>query len=159
MTAMLGIDLSPGIDLKAGDVAPSDIRAPRALTFPNEVLTAEARDKARAAVTPQYDFTSERAIAIAGEQLAEFTKRVAPLDSAFAPETSKQDRQALLENVLPGLPDAARAVLESLPSDRWAPLRTEAARVLDIAERTELRDTEVAEARQRLSAQMAGGLS
>ena len=61
---------------------------------------------------------------------------------------------------LPGLTDDARTVLlRRWTPERWAPLRTEAARVLDATERSELRDTEVAQARQRLSAQMAGELS
>ena len=29
MTLTLGIDLSPGLDVKVGDLAPTDIRAPR----------------------------------------------------------------------------------------------------------------------------------
>jgi putative nucleotidyltransferase with HDIG domain len=159
MTLTLGLDLSPGLNVKAGDLAPGDIKAPRALTFTNEVLTAEARDAARKAVPFQYDYTSERAITIASAQLSAFTKQVSPLDTAFAPGTSAEDRQALLDSVLPGLSDEARTVLQTLDPDRWARLRTEAARVLDLTERSELRDTEVAEARTTLSAQMAGELS
>src|SRR5262245_60079460 len=159
MSVTLGLDLSPGLQLSPGDLAPSDIRAPRAVTFPNEVLTTQAREEARAAVPPQYDFTTERAITIAAEQLAAFTRRVAPLDTAFAPETTPEDRQGLLDTVLPGLSDDARTVLQPMEPDRWAPVRTDAARVLDVTERNELKDTEVAQARTRLSAQMAGGLS
>jgi cyclic-di-AMP phosphodiesterase PgpH len=159
MTLTLGIDLTPGLDLKAGDLAPTDIRAPRALTFTNDVLTAAAREAARKAVPPQYDYTSERAITIAAVQLGAFTTRVSALDTAFAPSTSAEQRQALLETVLPGLSADARTVLQTLPPERWPALRTEAARVLDVTERAELRDTEVAQARQRMSAQMAGGLS
>jgi putative nucleotidyltransferase with HDIG domain len=159
MTLTLGIDLSPGIDLKAGDLAQTDIKAPRALTYTNDVLTAAARDQARQAVDPMYDFTSERAITIASEQLSAFTKKVAPLDTAFAPQTAPAARQAVLDAILPSLSDDAGTVLQTMKPDRWAPIRTEAARVLDVTERTELRDTEVAEARQRLSSQMAGGLS
>jgi hypothetical protein len=159
MTLTLGIDLSPGIDLKAGDLAQTDIKAPRALTWTNDILTEAARNQARLAVDPQYDFTSERAITISSGQLAAFTKKVAPLDTAFASQTSASDRQSLIDAVLPSLSTDAATVLQTMKPDRWAPLRAEAARVLDITERTELRDTEVAEARQRLSAQMAGGLT
>jgi putative nucleotidyltransferase with HDIG domain len=159
MTLILGLDLTPGLDVKAGDLSQGDIRAPRALTFANELLTNEARNAARLAVPPQYDYTSERAITIAAAQLAAFTKQVSPLDTAFAPETSAEDRQAILDAVLPGLSNEARTVLQTLQPARWAPLRSEAARVLDVTERAELRDTEVAEAQQRLSAQMAGELT
>ena len=159
MTVSLGLDFSPGLDVRVGDLAPTDIRAPRALTYTNEILTEQARAEARLLVEPQYDYTSERAITIAAEQLAAFTRRVAPLDTAFAPDTSAEDRQALLDLVLQSLGDDARAVLQTLPPERWAPVRTEAARVLDLTERNELRDTAVAQARERLSAQMAGDLS
>jgi putative nucleotidyltransferase with HDIG domain len=159
MTITLGFDLSPGIDLKVGELAPTDIRAPRALNYTNEILTEEARQQARQAVLPQYDYTSERAITIAAGQLAAFSRRVTPLDTAFAPETTKAQREAFLQTVLPDLSEGARGILEALKSERWAAVRTEAARVLDVTERNELRDTETAETRARLSAQMAGGLS
>ena len=159
ITLTLGLDLSPGLELKSGDLATSDVVAPRALNYTNDLLTAQARQAARLAVDPQYDYTSERAITIAGEQLTVFTRRVAPLDTAFAPEISSDDRKALLDGVLPDLSADARTVLVGLAPRRWIAVRTEAARVLDTAERNELRDTQVAEARQRLSAQMAGGLS
>ena len=159
MTLTLGIDLSPGLDLKAGDLAPGDIRAPRALTYTNEVLTEQAREAARQAVPPQYDFTTERAITIAAAQLAEFSRRVTPLATAFGPGTTAEERQAILDTALPDLSDDARTVLQTMDPKRWAPIRTEAARVLDVTERTQLRDTEVAQARERLSAQMAGELT
>jgi putative nucleotidyltransferase with HDIG domain len=159
MTLALGVDLTPGIDLQVGDLAQTDIRAPRALTYSNELLTQEARDQARLSTPPQYDFTSERAIAIAREQLAAFGRTVAVLDTAFSPETPAEDRQALLGTAVPGLSEEARTILLELKPERWAPLRTEAARVLDVTERSELLDTQEAEARLQLSGQMAGGLS
>ena len=159
MTLALGVELTPGLDLQVGQLAQTDIRAPRALTYTNELLTNQAREDARLAVPPQYDYTSERAITIAREQSDAFTRRVTSLDTAYSPETSEEDRQALLDSALPGLTDDARTLLLGLDPERWAPLRTEAARVLDSLERSELRDTQVAETRLRLSAQMAGGLS
>src|SRR4051812_45464089 len=148
MTLILGLDLTPGLAVKVGDLAPSDIAAPRALNFTNELLTDQARQAARDSVDPQYDYTSERAIAIAAEQLTAFTRRVAPIESAFAPETSADHRAALLDSALPDLSDDARTVLQNLEPGRWTAVRAEAARVLDITERNELRDTEVAEARE-----------
>ena len=159
MTLTLGLDLSPGLALKSGDLASSDIVAPRALNYTNDLLTSQARQAARLAVDPQYDYASERAITIAAEQLSAFTRRVAQLDTAFAPQTTTEERQAILDGVLPGLSADARAALLSLEPRRWTAVRTEAARVLDTTERNELRDTQLAETKQRLSAQMAGGLS
>lgn len=159
MTVTLGLDLSPGLDVKVGSLAPTDIRAPRAITFTNEVLTEQARKEAADRVPPQYDFTSERAITIANEQLAAFTRKIAILDTAFSPDTSADERQGILDTFLPTIDDEAGTVLQTLPPERWAPLRTEAVRVLDLTERNQLRDTEVAQARARLSEQMAGDLS
>jgi putative nucleotidyltransferase with HDIG domain len=159
MTLALGIDLTPGIDLQVGDLATSDVRAPRALTFTNDLLTQEARAAAALSVPPLYDFSDERAIGIASQQQAEFNRRVAPIDTAFGPDITPEERRSILASVLPALSNDARTVLLGLNPDRWAPVRTEAARVLDVRERIELRDTEVAQARQNLSAQMAGGLN
>src|SRR5258705_7885203 len=96
---------------------------------------------------------------IRAEQLAQFATAVGPLDTAFAPKTSAQDRQALLDAFLPKLSAETRTVLQTLVPDRWPVVRTEAARVLDVTERTELKDSEVAVTRLRLSEQMAGGLN
>ncbi|HJP88256.1 MAG TPA: HDIG domain-containing protein [Candidatus Limnocylindrales bacterium] len=159
MTVTLGLDLSPGLDVKVNSLAPSDIRAPRAITFTNDALTEQARKAAADAVPPQYDFTTERAITIANEQLGAFAKRVALLDTAFSPDTSAEERQGILDTVVPSLSDDGGAVLQTLKPERWAPIRSEAARVLDLTERNELRDTEVAQARASLSGQMAGDLS
>src|SRR5262249_7358796 len=159
MTAILAVDLAPKLDLQVGDLAPTDIKAPRALTFTNPVLTAQAQQSARDAVEPQYDYTSERAIAISADQLAAFNREVAPLDSAFAAATTAAQRKTILQTAVPGLSDEARATLEALDPKRWGPIRAEASRVLDVTERTELRDTEVAQVKLNLTEQMAGGLS
>ena len=159
MTVILGVDFSPRLDVKVGDLAPTDIRAPRAATFTNNVLTQAARDAARAAVPSQYDYTSESAIATAAQQLNRFSAEVAPLDTAFAAKTKPADKQALIDAFLPKVSTETGAVLQALKLDRWNAVRTEAARVLDVTERTELRDNQVAITRLRLSEQMAGGLS
>ena len=159
LTLAAGVDLTPGFDLQVGDLVQGDIRAPRALTYTNDLLTQQAREAARSAVPPQYDYTSERAITIAREQLDAFNRRVTTLDTAFSPDTSPEDRAALLDSAMPALSEDARTILLELDPERWAPIRTEAARVLDVTERGELRDTQVAEARLRLSSQMAGGLT
>ena len=52
--------------------------------------------------------------------------------------------------------DAAQPCCRPSSPSAGRRVRTEAARVLDVTERAELRDTEVAQARERLSAQMAG---
>src|SRR5512141_154914 len=144
LTVILAVNVSPRLDLQAGDLAPTDIRAPKALTFTNPILTSEAELAARAAVDPQYDYTTAGAIATSTQQLALFTSRVRPIDSAFDPTTTDAERQRILNEALPDLSDEGRVDLLALDAKRWTAVRTEAARILDVTERTELRDTQLA---------------
>jgi len=160
MTAILGVDFTPRpLDLQVGDLVPTDIAAPRALTYENDRLTVQARKVAAEAVPPQYDYTTERAITIASAQVVAFSAEVRLLDSAFDPVTTDIQRRLILDRVAADLSATSAETLGVLDASRWTSIRTEAARVLDGVERTELRDTEVAVARARLSEQMAGGLS
>ena len=160
ITAILGVDILPDepLEVNAGELAPQDIVAPRAIDFVSVVQTSEARAAARAAVEPQYDYTTENAIAIAEEQQRSFEDRVRRVDTTFAADLAPEERASLLETAVANLPDGARATLVGLDAARWAAVRTEAARVLDATLRSQLRDTEVAEARSDLSGRMAGGL-
>jgi len=160
LAAILGADILPQQPLlvAVGDLAPRDIVAPRAIDFESDVQTADAQAAARAAVEPQYDYTTENAIAIAAEQQVAFERRVLQIDTTFSAKLSAASQASLLETAIPDLSSAARKTLVGLDAARWAVVRTEAARVLDGTERTELRDTEVADARSRLSGRMAGGL-
>jgi putative nucleotidyltransferase with HDIG domain len=160
LTAVLGIDILPDepLHVSAGALAPRDIAAPRAIDFVSVVRTSEARAAARAAVEPQYDFTSENAIAIAEEQQLAFERRVERIDTTFAADLTTDERASLLETAVPGLSESAQATLVGLDAARWAAVRTEGARVLDATLRAELRDTAVTEARNQLSGRMAGGL-
>jgi putative nucleotidyltransferase with HDIG domain len=161
LATILGADVlvSQGLRLEPGDVAPRPIVAPRAVDFVSEVQTEAARQSAREAVPNQFDFTTEKAIAIAAEQQRAFDRRVASIDAAFSADRTQEDRIALLTVAVPDLSSDTRPILTELPRNRWAVVRTEAARVLDATLRAELKDTEVALVRTRLAGQMAGGLS
>ena len=160
MTVILGADFSPPrVDVQVGDLVPADIVAPGARTYESPTLTAAARKAAADAVPPQYDFTSERAITIAAAQAAAFVSAVRLLDTAFDPATTDVQRKLILDRVAGDLPTRSADFVRTMEASRWIPIRTEAARVLDGTERTELRDTEVAIVRSRLSEQMAGDLS
>jgi len=160
LTAILGADFLPKetLTLKVGDLAPRDIVAPSAIEFDSAVQTAAAQQAARDAVEPQYDFTSEKAIAIAAEQALAFERRVSEVDTLFATAMKPAERAALLMTVLPDLSSASAKTLASLDGTGWTAVRAEAARVLDAIERTELLDTEVAATKTRLTGLMAGGL-
>ncbi len=160
MTAVLGADILPKqpLDARAGELATSDIVAPRAIDFESKVQTAAAQAAASKAVAPQYTFTTENAIAIADAQQVALESRVARVDTTFAAELTPEARASLLETAVPGLSQGSRKALVALDAGGWAAVRTEAGRVLDGTLRAELRDTAVEETRNRLSGRMAGGL-
>jgi putative nucleotidyltransferase with HDIG domain len=124
----------------------------------SSTLTDQARTAARAGVPLQFDFTADKAIAIANEQANAFNDRVRRVDTAFATDLKAAERIALLETAVPGLSDTTQATLEKIDAPRWAAIRTEAARVLDATERTELRDTQAAETRATIESRMGGDL-
>jgi putative nucleotidyltransferase with HDIG domain len=160
LTAIFAIDIVPSrVAVSAGDIATTDILAPRAITYTSALRTQAAQDAARAAVSYQYDFTPDKAAAAARQQAAAFNLLVAPVDTAFDPGTSEKDRLAVLETALPGLTDESRANLLALPLARWPTIRSQAAAILDQLESTELRDTQIAILRDRLPGMILGGLN
>jgi putative nucleotidyltransferase with HDIG domain len=160
LTAILAVDILPAetVRYEVGQVVREDVVSPRALSFESRTLTDQARATARAAVPSQYDFTSEKAIAIAAEQAAAFDERVQRIDTAFAADLTPEERTGLLDTAIPGLSETAKATLLAMDAPRWAAVRTEAARVLDATLRTELRDTDVAVTRSTIDGRMAGDL-
>ena len=161
LTAVLGLDIvvqrQPVIEV--GDVATRDIVATDNKDFESQVLTAAKRDQAAGDVPLQYDYTTDKAIAVADEQVAALRRAVVLINTAFDPSTTKEGREALLTDVVPGLSAAGRDVLKALSAARWNAVRDEAIRVLDATERTELRDSDVALTRLGLDKRIAGRLS
>jgi hypothetical protein len=159
LTMIMGADFFPQpLRLSVGSVAAADIVAPRADEYVSEVETKKLQDAARNAVDPVYDYTTEKAIATAEQQLRRFEQNVRPIDQAFQEGTPDDEKATLLAAALPELPAPIRVTLLGLTAERWAAVRAEASRVLDATERGELRDSEVPETRARLTGQMAGGL-
>ena len=163
LTAVLGIDvaLPQGLLLTEGQPAPRDIVAPSDRDFVSVIRTAEAREAARDAVPDQYDYTTGNAIAIAAAQQRAFESRVDALDAAFAADISPEDRAALLDSSLVelDLPEAEAETIRTMDRTRWRALRTEAARVLDVTMRFEVRDSEVESTKLALADRMAGDLN
>jgi putative nucleotidyltransferase with HDIG domain len=162
LTAILAIDLVPQrpLEVQAGQLATRDIVATRPVEYESAIQTQAAKDAAGAAVPFQYTYTTENAIAIAAAQQVAFEHRILRIDTTFSADLPPDARATLLEKAVsdPELSDGARNTLKSLDPSRWAAVRSEAARVLDALERSELRDTAVADVRARLSGAMAGGL-
>jgi putative nucleotidyltransferase with HDIG domain len=159
LTLILGADFFPQpLRIAVGTVATSDIVAPRAHEYISEVETEARREEARRSVDLVYDFTTESAIRIAGQQLARFELLARPVDQAFEPDATPEEKSTILAAAFPDISADARLSLQTLAPERWAAVRAEASRVLDATERSELRDSDVEDKKAGLSGQMAGGL-
>ena len=90
---------------------------------------------------------------------ASSTRKVAPIEAAFAEGVKPADRDLILQTTLPGLSSDDRTTLTGLDKERWTAIRAEAARVLETIERAELRDSEVAPIREAVAGRMAGDLN
>ena len=159
LTAILAIDIIPTrAEVEVGSVATRDILAPRALEFVSEVQTQQLRAEARAGVGLQYDYTSERGETVTLEQLGAMRRALIPVNLAFAETTPPADRAAALADAFPALSEAARLTLLALEPDRWPLIRGEAERLLEVAQRPEIREPNVAEVRASLPNRVAVGL-
>jgi putative nucleotidyltransferase with HDIG domain len=161
MSVILGLDVIPAqSSLELGKPAPFNVYAIRTEQYVSDVLTDQARQAARDAVQPQYDYTIARGASVAAQQLREFENKVAPIDAAFANGVAPDLRATLLTEVLPGeLSQDVRKTLQGLDAKRWTAVRAEASRVLDTAERSELRDSAQSTIRDGIAGRFAGDLS
>jgi putative nucleotidyltransferase with HDIG domain len=152
LTAILAIDfLAPGLRIEEGRPAARDIVAPSAISFESDVQTAAERERARNAVEPQYDYSIDQALEVSTQQVGVLRGALFPVDRAFDPLTPASERRSTLGQVLPELSEAARAALVALDPARWPAVKGEALRVLETVERSEIRDSALAEVRGDLS--------
>ena len=160
LTAVLAIDdLPTAVDLQVGDLAPADVAAPRTLLFTSEIETEAARQAARDAIAPQYNYRAETAAALTSRQLGVLAEMLAPVDAAFDPAVTPEERAAILAEQPPDLSPAARATLQGLAPERWALVGAEAARVLGLVQRAELRDAELEVVRRNLGERFSAALT
>ncbi|MCU0478612.1 MAG: HDIG domain-containing protein [Chloroflexi bacterium] len=160
LTAVLSInDLPSAVDLEVGDLAPADVPAPRTIIFTSEVETAAARQAARDAVPPQYDYRAETASTLTNRQLDVLAETLAPVDAAHGVDVTPEERAAILALEPPDLSAEARATLQGLAPERWALVGAEAARVLGLVQRAELRDADLEAVRRNLGERFSAALT
>jgi putative nucleotidyltransferase with HDIG domain len=151
-------DLSPSDPgLSVGALAPSTVRAPYDASIANPIETKAAQDAAAAAVAPRYDYTTERAAAIADQQVAVLTASLVPVDSAFSADKTPLQRQAELATVLPALDASDRQILTALEPDRWPEVKQAALSLLREVEKKEIKDR--SKASDLVAASMPPGFS
>ena len=146
LAAGVAPDLAPSNPgLAPGAIAPATVRAPRDAVIENQVETNAAQVAAGAAVRPQYDYTSQRAMAVATKQLAALQVQLDPVDAAFNSSKTADLRKTALQNVLPDLPQDAAATLMALDPTRWPTVEQDARQLLlSIEQQQEIRDATVA---------------
>ena len=160
LTAVLSMDdLPQAVSLSVGDLAGVDVGAPRTLAFESSIETEAARQAARDAVPPQYDYKAETAAALTRRQLDALAVVLAPVDAAFAAGLTPEDRRAALSDTLPGLTLSSRKTLYSLAPERWSLAGAEATRVLGLVQRDPLRDAELEAARRNLGERFSPALT
>jgi putative nucleotidyltransferase with HDIG domain len=133
---------SPG--LATGVVAPQTVRAPADASVPNLVETQAARAVAGDKVGPRYDFTPDKAAAIAAVQVAQLQLDLRPIDQAMNSIQAPEARISALSGVLPSLSTSDRAALLTLDPSRWPTVEDAAIAALRSGEQTEIRDTDLA---------------
>jgi putative nucleotidyltransferase with HDIG domain len=160
LTAVLSIDdLPKAVNLSVGDLATADVRAPRTLVFASQTETAAARQAARDAIPPQYDYKAETAAALTRRQLDALAVLLTPVDAAFAADLAPEDRRIALSATLPDLSLQSRKTLYALAPERWSLAGAEAARVLGLVQRDPLRDAELEATRRNLGERFSAALT
>src|SRR5687768_824849 len=153
----LNWQLLPGRQpLKAGDVAPESIRAPRRATYVSQTRTRAARDVAAAQVTNATDYDAAILRQLRG-RVADQLRSI----SAIRADTTVPDDQRRLQIVRlePGLTAASINAALDMPEADWLAVNGEALRILDENVRERIRAEDLAERRAQLIGQINTGLS
>ncbi len=154
----LPINSGGTVRLAEGDIPARDIIAPQALTYPSEVLTEQARQRAAAAVSDIYDLPDPR---LARQQLVLLRDLFEYLNTVRADTLASRAQQeqdlAALRDVTLG-PATVAAIL-NFSDAQWATVQTEAQAVLEQAMRGPVRADQLAEAQRALPARVSVALS
>ncbi len=156
---VLPLALRPAaLPLKAGDVAPRDLLAPRDIEYVSEVLTEEARQAAERAVAPVYAPADP---SIAREQIARLRTTlqyisVVRADAYATPEQKLADLASLRDITLSR--ETAERIL-SLSASRWDTIQQEALSVLERVMRNSIRPEDVEAIRRDIPSLVSLALS
>lgn len=136
--------------LDEGDVSDSDIRAPHEITYVSHVLTEKARDMAEAAVRDIYDPPDAR---VARQQVTRVRQILDYINSVRRDSYARPEQQRKWIAAIADL-SLSPAVIDqilSLSEENWQAVQTETISVVDQAMRGEIRDSQLDQARRRVS--------
>lgn len=146
------------VRLNAGDVSQVDIRAPRSISYPSEILTDEARQRASNAVPKIFDPPQTR---VARQQIARADLILQYIAIVRAdPYASDEQKISWLQQIsdFKLSPDIAASIL-AISDDRWPVIASETSRVLDLAMRQVIREGELSAAQRAVPSLIGFGLS
>jgi putative nucleotidyltransferase with HDIG domain len=137
--------------LQAGEVAPQDIVAPRAITYPSEILTEQQKNAAARSVAPIY---SSPDTGIARRQLERLRATLSYITTvradSFASAEQKISDLAALEDI--HLDQETAQKILALTDARWQAVQQEAIVVLEQVMRNNIREDRIEEVRRSVPA-------
>jgi cyclic-di-AMP phosphodiesterase PgpH len=128
--------------LSVGDVAPYDIRAPLALTYQSQILTARQQDAAASAVPIIYSPADTN---IARQQLERLRNALLYINNVRVDEFASQDQKISDLAALKDIQLSRDTIVEilSLSASRWIPISEEVTSVLDQVMREPIREDQL----------------
>jgi cyclic-di-AMP phosphodiesterase PgpH len=152
--AVLSANITTGqVNLAVGDVAQADIRAPQAISFISNSQTQAARDAAAAAVAPVYEPIGPLAD-IRDRQLRLYDAVAASISTVLvgrdAGTLTITEVPLRLRTVAPAFSDAQVNLVAAMQAARWQQVAEAGRAVLEATMSAEVRDDQVATARQQV---------
>ncbi|MFN8499338.1 MAG: HDIG domain-containing protein [Anaerolineae bacterium] len=138
------------VQLKEGDVSPTDIRAPRKVQYESLVATGDARAAVLKTV-PQVYLPPD--VRLTRQALKHATEVLDMIDWVRnSPSASADEKRAMLQGVaeLKTLPPAVQTVTLSASDADWQVIRGETLRLLEAAMRQSIREDQVGDVRRLL---------
>lgn len=141
------------VQLTEGEIATQDIRAPQALTYPSDVLTAQARQRAGEAVADVYDPPDPR---VARQQLVLLRDILEFIDAVRADSlATRAQQQADLSAIREvALTPATVNLLINFSDSQWAAVQAETQSLLEQVMRAQVRTDEVEDIRHAIPARV-----
>ncbi|GAP63667.1 hypothetical protein ARMA_2090 [Ardenticatena maritima] len=144
--------------LKAGNVSPVDIRAPRRISYISNIRTERAREQAANLVADIYT-PPDRSIALQQLRTAQDIANVLSNIRQSSSLTLEEKRRQIEEiEPVPFSPDAIDTILQ-LDETRWQRVVSEVQRILDQLYRRGVREDQVEARRREISSQISTTMS
>lgn len=146
------------LQIQAGDISQVDIRAPRTITYQSEILTEQARQRARNAVPKIFDPPQTR---VARQQIVRADLILQYMNVVRQDPYASQEQKITWLGQISDLtldPKVRELILQIEPK-RWQIVDSETTRVLDLAMRKVIREGELVEAQRSVPSLIGFGLN